>query len=266
MGTGRGPGRAAHAGWEIDLTDLELAGQIQKQFLPKSFHRVGPYEIAAAVLPAGPVCGDVFNLGRYERRWLGLWLVDATGHGVAAAMLNAFLQTRLTQVGWDSTRQMPRRPDKALALLNRLVLTHQPSEPMFVAAVCCQIDLEGDGILLARGGAPMPVVVGRGGQVRQVASRGRLVGIVKGNGFETIHLGLLPGEALLLWTDGLARLAGDECQAEDERILRATVDLEAIRLGRLADALGQLRYRWLHSRQAGECDDDVSVVIVRRWC
>ncbi len=246
-----------------DAEDLELAGQIQRQFLPRTFQRFGQFEVGSAVLPAGQICGDIIDVTVFGRQWLSFWLVDATGHGVAAAMLATHLQPQLRRVGWDEKRHQPRSPDKALALLNKLLLSRQPGEPMFVAAVCGLIDLLSGRVLLSRGGSPVPMRVRRDGLIEPVLSGGRLVGIEPGNGFELIDMTLPPGESLVLWTDGLERLYDVEC-VQANRSCQSTFDFDAVRSGRVPEALDRLRFRWWTARKDQTCDDDVSVIVLRR--
>lgn len=249
----------------VDAADLELAGQIQRQFLPRTFQRFGHFEVGSAVLPAGKLCGDIVDVTMFGRQWLSFWLVDATGHGLAAAMLATHLQPQLRRVSWDEKRHQPRTPDKALALLNKLLLSRQPSEPMFVAAVCGLVDLLSGRVMLSRGGSPVPMLVRQDGLIEPMLSAGRLVGIEAGNGFDLIDMDLSAGDSLVLWTDGLERLYDVECvQANSPS--QSTFDFDAVRRGKVPESLDRLRFRWWQARKDDACDDDVSVIVLRRSC
>lgn len=247
----------------VDPVDLELAGQIQRQFLPRTFRRYGQFEVGSAVLPAGQVCGDIVDVTIFGRQWLSFWLVDATGHGLAAALLATHLQPQLRRVSWDEKRHQPRSPEKALGLLNKLLLSRQPSEPMFVAAVCGLVDLLSGRVVIARGGSPIPMLVRPDGLVDPVLSAGRLVGIEAGNGFAPVELDLAAGDSLVLWTDGLERLYDLEC-GQAGSVGRSAFDFDAVREGQVVAAMDRLRHRWWRAQQAGICEDDVSVLVLRR--
>lgn len=250
----------------VDVTDadLDLAGQIQRQFQPRSFQRFGDFEIGSAVLPCGTVCGDIVDVTTFGRHYLSFWLADATGHGVAAAMLAAHLQPQLRRVAWDGKRHRPRRPDRTLALLNKVLLAHQPGEPVFVAAIYCLVDLRSGRVTLARGGTPAPMLVRGDAAVEPVLSAGRLVGIEPASRFESVDLDLLPGESLVFWSDGLERLIDREQAVRPGESAESAFDFEAIRDGRMAQALDQLRHRWWDARTTGVCEDDISVIVLRR--
>ncbi len=245
-------------------TDLDLAGQIQQQFLPRAFQQFGQFQVGSAVLPCGSVCGDIVDITTFGRQYLSFWLVDATGHGVAAAMLAAHLQPQLRRVAWDGRRHRPRRPDRAMALLNKLLLARQPSsEPMFVAAVYCLVDLLSGRVTLSRGGSPIPMAI-RSDAVEPVFTTGRLVGIESSSRFESSELSLAPGESLVFWSDGLERLADCEQTLHSEMPAQSIFDFDAVREGRVPEVLDRLRYRWWQGRKSGACEDDISLIVLRR--
>ncbi len=250
----------------VDITDsdLDLAGQIQRQFQPRSFQRFAGFDVGSAVLPYGTVCGDVVDVTTFGRHYLSLWLADATGHGVAAAMLAAHLQPQLRRVAWDGKRHRPRRPDRTLALLNKILLAHQPGEPVFVAAVYCLVDLRSGRVILSRGGTPVPMLVRGDAAVEPVLSTGQLVGIEPASHFESVDLELQPGESLVFWSDGLERLIDREQAVRASGPTESSFDFEAIRDGRVPEVLDRLRHRWWQARTTGVCEDDISVIVLRR--
>jgi len=249
---------------DISDSDLDLAGQIQRQFQPRSFQRFGAFEVGSAVLPYGTVCGDIVDVMTFGRHYLSLWLADATGHGVAAAMLAAHLQPQLRRVAWDGKRHRPRRPDRALALLNKVLLAHQPGEPVFVAAVYCLVDLRSGRVALSRGGAPVPMLVRTDATVQPVLSKGPLVGIEPVGRFESVDLELQPGESLIFWSDGLERLIDREQTVRATAPPASSIDFEAVRDGRVPEVLDRLRHRWWQARTSRACEDDISIVVLRR--
>ena len=179
-------------------------------------------------------------------------------------MLAAHLQPQLRRVAWDGKKHQPRRADRAMALLNKLLLSHQPSEPMFVAAVYCLVDLLSGKVQLARGGSPIPMIVRGDATVEPVLSAGRLVGIEATSQYQSVDIELQPGESLTLWSDGLERLIDCEHAMRASVPAQSAFDFEAVRDGRVPEALDRLRYRWWQGRKSGACDDDISVIVLRR--
>ena len=112
---------------------------------------------------------------------------------------------------------------------------------------------------LSNGGHPPPLLVRSQGEVEEViGDGGTLLGIYSDPALVDQRVELLPGDSLVLFTDGLAerRDPDDDAPGRIREVLRANASLgaseTAARLGQLALADG------------GKPDDDVAVVVLRR--
>jgi len=135
---------------------------------------------------------------------------------------------------------------------------------MFVAAVYCLVDLLSGRVILSRGGSPVPMLVQQDATVTPVMSKGRLVGIESTSSYECAKLHLRHGESLVLWSDGLERLIDCENAMRSGTAPQSAFDFEAVREGRVPEALDRLRFRWWQGRKIGACEDDISVIVLRR--
>ncbi len=69
--------------------ELELAKQIQDQLIPKVIPKADGIDIAAALLPAGEIGGDMYDfLPSYPGHY-SFYLGDVTGHGVPAGIVSS---------------------------------------------------------------------------------------------------------------------------------------------------------------------------------
>ncbi|MFC1616160.1 SpoIIE family protein phosphatase [Patescibacteria group bacterium] len=69
--------------------ELELAADIQKQIVPDNVPFIPGLDIAAGLLPAGDIGGDMYDfLPLHENRLL-MYLGDVTGHGVPAGIVSS---------------------------------------------------------------------------------------------------------------------------------------------------------------------------------
>lgn len=185
-------------------TIAEFASTLQRSLLPPALPEVPGAELAAHYHAASPaeVTGDfydVFALG--DGRW-AFCLGDVTGHGAAAATVTC-------QVRYTLRASALHRADPAdvLADLNE-VLRGDPHVPQ-----CCTLlfgiirpdPRGGVDITLAGGGHPPPLrVTAATGEVEEVATQGgMLVGVLSEPAFATCCTNLVPGQVLLLYTDGL---------------------------------------------------------------
>jgi anti-sigma regulatory factor (Ser/Thr protein kinase) len=115
------------------------------------------------------------------------------------------------------------------------------------------------GVALSNGGHPSPLLVRARGEIEEVPQvGGMLLGIYPNPELVDQRLEMLPGDALVLFTDGLAerRDPKEDRSARIRELLRssagASASETATRLGHLAMTAN------------GEPDDDVAVVVLRR--
>ncbi len=69
--------------------ELELAGEIQRELLPKSVPSVPNLDIAASLASAEEVGGDCFDFLPLDKNNLLFYVADVTGHGVSAGLVSA---------------------------------------------------------------------------------------------------------------------------------------------------------------------------------
>ena len=180
---------------------------------------------------------------------------DVCGKGPEAASLTALARYTLRAVGRQATG-----PSDALRALNEAIL-EQRSDQRFMTAVLVQLDVAGHdhGVALSNGGHPPPLLVRARGEVEEVAGEGgMLLGIYPDPELVDQRLELLPGDALVLFTDGLAerRDPHNDPAARIRELLRASAGASA---SETAARLGQLALN-----DGVMPDDDVAVVVLRR--
>ncbi|MGC5165995.1 PP2C family protein-serine/threonine phosphatase [Luteimicrobium sp. DT211] len=202
------------------------------------------YQPAESSLEVGGDWYDVVPLGE-ERS--GVVVGDCVGHGLEAATHMGQLRAAarallLTGHG----------PAATLEGLDRYARTVPGAE--FTTVVCAVVD-EGTGELTySAAGHPFPLVVGADGHQWLRGGRGGLLALLDAPRTEATHL-LRPGDALLLYTDGLVERRGESLRTGLERL--ASVGAPVVRDADRRE-LGELLSRAMRPDGAS---DDIALVL-----
>ncbi len=242
--------------------DLELARNIQRRILPKRLPEPPGWECAAANLPYQAVGGDLYDLwmaadlDRSPR--LHLAVGDISGKGLPASLmmtqLSAFLRAMadLRVADWG---ELARRLN---ARMNE-VRDRNRYATLFVGSLN---PATGD-LRYVNGGHNPPLLVPADGRPwRRLTPTGPMVGLLPGAEFSEGRAALDPGDAVVIFTDGLVEAEnaageelGDEALVEEVRARpRASAD----------ELFEALLTRTFTHMEGGGFKDDVTLVVVKR--
>jgi serine phosphatase RsbU (regulator of sigma subunit) len=183
---------------ELIEKDLELATKIQQGFLPNEAPSPRGYEFDFRYSPALQVGGDYFGFLNIAENVIGVAVGDVSGKGVSAALFMARLSSDIRYLAVGRTD-----PAEILARLNDR-LADQARDGMFVTLVLCCIDLETGELTVANAGHHPPLVRRRFGLVEALDTPPNCpLAVLRDVDFEVSVHGLEPGEAVLLYTDGV---------------------------------------------------------------
>lgn len=199
-----------------------FASTLQRTLLPPALPTVPGLELAchyhaASVQDVGGDFYDVFPLE--EGRW-AFFLGDVCGKGVEAATV-----TSLARYSLRTAAHINPEPFAVLGALNTALLTDATAGSRFCTAIYGLLSPVGDGaftVTVATGGHPPAFHLGPQGEVAAVHEKGgMLVGALAEARFSQTTVTLSPGEALLLYTDGLTESRTGEGEMVGEDGLRA---------------------------------------------
>lgn len=239
--------------------ELEAAREIQTRNTPAAAPPFEGFETALFYETAREVGGDAIDFARAEGALTAL-VADVSGKGLGAALHAAQADVVFRHVTRDDSS-----PSATLVSLNdALRLAMKPGT--FLTAALARFGENGEA-LICRAGHPPPLIYRAAtGEVESVKPKGIGLGLADRplfeSALETLETALAPGDALLLYTDGVTESMNAERVEFGEERLRKIFAKQAPKpadraLRALAATLD------LHRAEA-PLNDDRAVVLVKR--
>ena len=178
--------------------ELALAHDIQMAMLPRRMPDRPEIDMAAALIPARAVGGDLYDFLLIDD---ALWFViaDAAGKGVSAALFMAVTRTLFRAVAHDGATVA------SVAARMNAELARDNEGQFFVTTLVGRLDLASGRLSYSNAGHPPPLRCSTSGAVEPIAAAesGIALGILEDATYDEGSLQLAPGELLLLFTDGV---------------------------------------------------------------
>lgn len=246
--------------------ELEIATVIQTLLLPAQPTLDG-FDVAARMMPAEEVGGDFYDLHQTP---YGSWVAigDVSGHGVTSGLIMMMVQSMLSSIA----RQPPHiqqlyTPKEVLRIINAALyenLRVRMHDDNYMTMVLLQ-HLSGGRFRFA--GAHEAILLYRAAthQVETLGTDGTWLGVQDDIGpyLQEHEMDLRPGDALLLYTDGVTEAKNAQGVQYNTDRLRDTLlraaDAQRANAERIRDAVIEDVCAWSRIRQ-----DDITVLVLRR--
>ncbi len=178
--------------------ELEVARSTQQSILPKVFPVRSDFQVYGHMEPARNVGGDFYDVIRLQNGQIGLAIADVSDKGVPAALFMMSSRTLLkgAAIGTDD-------PGDALREVNELL--HEENEAlMFVTVLYSIYDPQTGKLTYSSGGHDAPLLVKSDGNTELLPlTHGVALGIAPDVEFSSNTVQLEPGDAVVLYTDGV---------------------------------------------------------------
>ncbi len=212
--------------------DLAMARELQIAILPHHFPALpkGASDAASALKfcnifrPTSFVSGDFFNVVRVSDTAVGILICDVMGHGVRAALVSAMIRALEEQLYERSND-----PGGLLTEINRALCSvlQQAGSTIFTTAFYMIIDIGNSTIRFASAAHPSPLrVQHRPDDVLPISARettGPVLGIFEKAEYRTYSHPMARGDVILLFTDGLFEVEGEDGETFNEKRLQDLV-------------------------------------------
>jgi sigma-B regulation protein RsbU (phosphoserine phosphatase) len=184
--------------WRRNLErDLAAARLTQQSLIPQKPPTLPGWEVAACYRPVIQVGGDIYGWLHMKDGRMLFWIADGTGHGAAAALLTTLAKLLFHHGGIEHDK-----PANVMEAVNddfRSIFGARS----FMTAMCVAVDPSTGRASVVGAGHPPLLIVRHSGATDSIASIAPPLGLVERPQFAETFVDLQPGDAFLLYTDGL---------------------------------------------------------------
>jgi len=182
--------------------ELEIAREVQQRLFPQKLPEIDGIDYSGACRPALGVGGDYYDFLALPDGYLGIALGDVSGKGIAAALMMATLQASVRGEAMRCSGDL----SQMMSGVNFLVFEASTSN-RYATFFYAEYEPGGRTLSYVNAGHNPPVILRRsehGCQVVRLEGGGTVIGLLKGFPFQQTNLTLLPGDVLVLFTDGVS--------------------------------------------------------------
>jgi len=249
--------------------EREVTDTLRRALAPEDLPPVEGAEVAVLCRYRDELGGDFFDVMSFSPHSVALVIGDVTGHGIGAATLAVMAKYTVRAI---AATRWPPRPGEVLAEANNALQLEvdggsgasELARERFVTIAFGLLDLPHRHFLFASAGHPAPFVLRADGNIeRPLLLPGPAAGITPTFDKEPYtpeRIDLQPGDAVLLFTDGIGEARNREGQFyEETRMVQALQELG----GRPAAQLLERLHADAVSFAGGRLSDDATLLLVR---
>jgi serine phosphatase RsbU (regulator of sigma subunit) len=192
--------------------ELMAAREVQKGLMPREMPDIPGFGLAGAWWPALEVAGDFYDIFPLDKSRWGMVIGDVADKGTAAALYMAMVHSLIL-----SGALRHRSPATVLKEVNQTIL-RQYSAVMFVTVFLAVVDTKKQTFEYVRRAS---------GTIESLTKTGSVVGVIDELQLSDRKITLGPGDAVVMYTDGVIEAWHPHPRNEDYGINRLTAAIAA---------------------------------------
>jgi serine phosphatase RsbU (regulator of sigma subunit) len=237
--------------------ELKMAATIQRRLLPKAPAGCEGYTFAGINQPCRTVSGDYYDFVLRPDGRLYFVIGDVSGKGVTAGLMMAGLQVAFRIFSKND-------PDPAtfVTQLNASLRETLPRSK-FVSLFLGRLDMTTGVVEYVNAGHTPPLWLHGDGLVEEVVAGDILLGILTGAQYVMRRIHLQPGDALILYTDGVSEARNaEDVELGSQKLGVALREFHGAGADAVATAVTDTVLA--HAGDFESLDDDLTIVVVSR--
>ncbi len=243
-------------------SELQTAHTVQDTLFPKSDAHIGPISIYGKSVPATECGGDWWHYSDKGSK-VFIWIGDATGHGVPAALLTSAARAVASVI--EDIENMT--PSQALSMLNKAIYSTSKGEMMMTFFLAC-IDFEKNTMTYCNGSHDPPFFLSH--EISSQPKRTDYLPLMDVNSprlgespsseYKDFEMKFEKGDRIIFYTDGIVDVKSPEGSLYGERrFLKALSNITEKKVSETVDSVFD---NFNNFRQETPLDDDVTLVLV----
>jgi len=198
--------------------DLGLAKRIQQNVIFSEHTKIKELDFYFKYKPQSEIGGDIYDISIIKEKYIRIFLSDATGHGIQAA-----LTTMIISNEYQKLKMLYQTPDSLMTALNNSFLERYYNLTVFFTCIVLDIDLENKRIVFSSAGHPDQYLICFNG-IKRIKTIGNMIGVFKNAEYVSSTIDISINDKILLFTDGLYEVFNTKGQEFGETCLYSLVN------------------------------------------
>jgi serine phosphatase RsbU (regulator of sigma subunit) len=180
------------------VREIEIAAEVQRTLLPDLLPAFPDYRFAAYLQPARWVGGDFYDVIELDDEHVGLLIADVADKSIQAAIFMAVSRTLFTVESKHSLS-----PSAVALAVHNAMFEVAPTSEMFVTAFYGVLHRPSGRLTYVMAGQERPLLIRPNCPIAPIPGQGRFLGMLEFLHLEEQTVQLVPGDRLLLFSDGV---------------------------------------------------------------
>jgi sigma-B regulation protein RsbU (phosphoserine phosphatase) len=241
-------------------SELKQAARQQQASLPSRLSLPQGVEVDWRFRPASNLSGDHLDVFPVGDNRLVFYLLDVSGHGVSAALRSSALAELLRPISSMMSDLLEQGPQSVLDKLNRHMCESSEEIEYLATLALGVLDTRTGHMEISSAGHPSPFIVGPNGRLEEIAINGLPLGVMAETRYDATQARLRPGDALMLFSDGVTDCLNS--RGDPYGYVRFRDDVEQAPAGGASQLVAHVDKRIGLWRENRDLEDDMTVLAV----
>ncbi len=177
--------------------DLSVAKKIQKTLFSEIKTADVRINFHSHYNSMSEVGGDFYDLTQVKHDYYRIFVADATGHGIQAALI-----TMAIKAEYESLKVIYDHPDDLIFHMNQIFINKYSNVQTIFTCAVCDIDLKNKRLLFASAGHPDQIQQ-RVDEIKTLPRTGKIIGLLDHAPYRLVEHFIEEGDRFFLFTDGI---------------------------------------------------------------